>query len=144
MSIQSCTKCWECVKAYGGCSWADSFTPVEGWKATKNTKREWKKGKGVTSVDSYNVMECPEFVKDKREPRPINNTFHLISSLLYLTAKDYEEALWSNDTDEIKRLEEWFKSPFCALLCYEEEECGMEIIRKVKENFVKGGKKLLY
>ena len=144
MSEQSNSLCWNCTKAYGGCPWADSYTPVEGWKATKNNKRIWKKGSGVASVDSYNVRECPEFVKDNREPRPINHTFHLVSSLLYLTAKDYEEALWSNDTDEIKRLEAWFKSPFCTLLCYEEEDCGMEIIRKVKENFVKGGKKLLY
>ena len=51
-----CTLCWDCRKAITKqCSWAYSFTPVEGWVAEKTDKREYT---------SYNVVACPEFVRD--------------------------------------------------------------------------------
>ena len=50
------TKCWDCAKATGGCSWADAFIPVKGWKAIATTKP------GIRS--SYLILECPEFQAD--------------------------------------------------------------------------------
>ncbi len=54
------TLCWECKKATGGCSWADSLEPVEGWEATPTEVY----GETYTS---YCVTSCPQFkLDDKR------------------------------------------------------------------------------
>ena len=55
------TICWECEKASGGCSWSRDFIPVEGWNAvpTKIQQRN-SDGKSI-SIDSFDVVECPEF-----------------------------------------------------------------------------------
>lgn len=48
------TLCAFCGNACNsGCSWSESFTPVEGWIAQEN-----KRG--------YFVFDCPKFVHDKR------------------------------------------------------------------------------
>ena len=47
--------CWDCKHATtNGCSWAKSFTPVDGWKAIPSVAGE---------SDSYLVLECPKFEK---------------------------------------------------------------------------------
>lgn len=53
--------CWDCAKACGDCSWSDhnEHKPIKGWNAVKTTI---KGDKGLT-VDSYLVIECPEFEK---------------------------------------------------------------------------------
>ena len=55
--------CWKCNKCYGDCSWSDlSFTPIEGWKAIKSIGVD---DSGHT-YDSYTVIGCPEFERDRR------------------------------------------------------------------------------
>lgn len=73
------TLCWKCANACGGCSWSDmSFTPVKGWKAVptkiwvdhspKYSRREGKrKDRYMRRIDSFRVIECPEFVSDKEQ-----------------------------------------------------------------------------
>lgn len=56
------TLCWDCQNACGGCSWSEDFIPVKGWKA-KPTKL---KGYGDTHTDSFHVIKCPKYIKDKR------------------------------------------------------------------------------
>lgn len=55
-------KCWKCKKAVGGCSWSDRGVPVKNWRAEKTVIKE-----NEGNLDSYLILECPEFVKD--EPR---------------------------------------------------------------------------
>lgn len=64
------TLCWHCANACGGCSWtgrdehgALQFKPVEGWTAVP-TEVSVSAGK---SQPSYRVIECPEFLPDRRE-----------------------------------------------------------------------------
>lgn len=58
------TLCWDCQKNTGSCPWSSSFTPVEGWRAipTKiNTYQKFNEG-----IDSYLVLECPQFKKRRK------------------------------------------------------------------------------
>ena len=62
------TKCWDCAKATGGCSWSNSFEPVKGWVAVP-TKVKIHKSKNPTEEmirdnSSYVVIDCPEFLRD--------------------------------------------------------------------------------
>lgn len=58
--------CWNC-KRTGGCKgvkpcpWALAFKPIKGWEATPTVIRE----KDGTKVESYDITECPLFIKDK-------------------------------------------------------------------------------
>lgn len=62
-TVKPATLCWKCAKACGGCSWSDrSFTPVEGWVA-ETTKLHGYRGDGGV-IDSYRVIECPQFEDD--------------------------------------------------------------------------------
>ncbi len=59
------TLCWTCKKSIGKnmCSWAKSFTPVEGWKA-----KEIILGLGTKTckhINSYCVEECPLYECDE-------------------------------------------------------------------------------
>ena len=53
------TLCWKCQKACGGCSWSKDFTPVENWNAVPTKIKAYGTGDGT--IDSYRVIECPEF-----------------------------------------------------------------------------------
>jgi len=57
------TKCWDCKKAVGGCSWAREFIPVEGWKAVQ-TKLKLHNKLADEGCLSFIVLECPEFKAD--------------------------------------------------------------------------------
>lgn len=58
------TRCWECRKAVGLCSWSDgSFRPVEGWAALPTRYLAGQDGLGV--IESYCVYMCPEFEQDE-------------------------------------------------------------------------------
>jgi len=48
--------CWNCKKATGGCSWSDSFLPVDGWNAEQSFDSRGNEY-------SYAVKECPDFVE---------------------------------------------------------------------------------
>ena len=64
------TLCWKCKNACVGCSWSDSFTPVEGWTA-KPTKinHDYADGRHYV-IDSYRVDYCPQFENDESRYRP--------------------------------------------------------------------------
>ena len=74
MSVTPQTICWSCANACGGCSWSRYKThePVPGWTAipTKigmqiNSHGRIKRG----TVDSYIVLECPEYIPDAPRQR---------------------------------------------------------------------------
>ena len=56
--------CWDCGKACGGCSWSDhnEHRPVSGWTAERTSI----KGDKGARVESFLVIECPEFEQDRR------------------------------------------------------------------------------
>lgn len=54
------TLCWDCAKATGGCSWADSLQPVDGWIAEPTEKSVFR----GDPLRSFLVHECPEFKRD--------------------------------------------------------------------------------
>lgn len=56
--------CWDCANACGLCSWSHDFTPVPGWDARATKLYNNNKGR---FIDSYHVIECPEFVEFRRE-----------------------------------------------------------------------------
>lgn len=49
------TLCWDCKNACCGCDWSESLIPVKGWEAIPTF---------VGHEASYNVISCPEFVRD--------------------------------------------------------------------------------
>lgn len=59
------TICWECKHAVPdgkyGCSWSERLEPVEGWVT------QW----GSKAMQSYCVIECPEFIPDEEPPEQI-------------------------------------------------------------------------
>lgn len=55
------TKCWTCQNCFGGCSWSRDFIPVDGWKAEKTFIPS-----NEQYAESYKVIECPKYRKDKR------------------------------------------------------------------------------
>ena len=54
------TKCWECAKATGFCSWSQEFKPIKNWNAVK-TKHVNNNG---VPLETYLIIDCPEFVRD--------------------------------------------------------------------------------
>lgn len=60
------TKCWDCEKACGGCSWSRSFEPVPGWTAQKTEVKSATCNSGKMCsylMPSYHVIDCPQFVR---------------------------------------------------------------------------------
>ena len=55
-TVHSQQLCWNCKKAVCGCSWSRYFKPIEGWLAVPTRIMV-----GMSGVDSYNIMWCPEF-----------------------------------------------------------------------------------
>lgn len=49
--------CWTCERAYGGCPWSQSFSPVPGWIASPTLVN------GV--YPSYRITYCPLYTGDK-------------------------------------------------------------------------------
>ena len=50
--------CWRCGNACGGCSWSQSFIPVEGWDAESVVIKD-----SEGDIDSYKIKKCPQFIK---------------------------------------------------------------------------------
>lgn len=64
------TLCWTCKRSCRiqgeTCSWAESFIPVEGWRAKKGTIIYHLADPLVpesTSSHSYTVIECPQYIE---------------------------------------------------------------------------------
>ena len=60
------TLCWECGKNGGKCSWSKDFTPVENWRAIPTQIQAKGHAGGRNHVDSFRVLECPEYEPYKR------------------------------------------------------------------------------
>ena len=56
--------CADCANTSRGCEWATKFKPVKGWKV-ESVKRKVRYFKGITDgyLDTYRVLECPNFKK---------------------------------------------------------------------------------
>lgn len=81
--------CWDCANATGGCSWSQSFEPVEGWKAERE---ENKLGIG----ESYRVEECPLFKRDdpKVKKKYITKALtSLFEAVIAQAVTDYETSV---------------------------------------------------
>lgn len=63
METQIESICWDCANAYGQCAWSRKFEKVEGWVAVKTVIQQ---NEGDTT-DSYCVLWCPKFRKEKRK-----------------------------------------------------------------------------
>lgn len=59
------TKCWDCAKATGGCSWSDHLIPVQGWAAVPTELKNSKMS--VVEDGSYIVIDCPLFIRDAED-----------------------------------------------------------------------------
>ena len=62
--VRKSTLCWNCQNAYyEKCSWFTDFTPVENWEAVKTKVKH-----DLDRFDeSYCVLKCPNFKRDKKE-----------------------------------------------------------------------------
>ena len=60
--IQS--RCWNCRRAIGECSWSSEFIPVKGWTAEKTIIKTTPSAIRDGKVDSYLVYDCPLFEHD--------------------------------------------------------------------------------
>jgi hypothetical protein len=74
--------CFDCSKAcVRGCSWADDYTPVDGWTAEKTRL-------------GYLVLKCPEFTpdgEDRGRPKSFDNegVTNLLEAVMTQTRNDY-------------------------------------------------------
>lgn len=58
--VRNDTKCWNCDKAYGGCTWSAGFVPVDGWTVIRSDVKT-----GVDQYsESYIVLDCPQYEKE--------------------------------------------------------------------------------
>lgn len=61
--------CWCCAKATGAnnnwCSWSRDLKPVDGWKAIPVTQKPQYGCKNT--IHTYQIIECPEFVRDTND-----------------------------------------------------------------------------
>lgn len=64
------TLCEVCGNACGGCSWSEYGVqrPVPGWDAVRNDIRT-PGDRAKPRVESYAVLDCPEFVLEERYAR---------------------------------------------------------------------------
>jgi len=82
MYESECTLCYErrkaCKEKY--CSWVRDFTPVEGWEAEYNEKK-----------DSYRVISCPEFERGRGLPKDLDTEgcMRLLEAAMELMRDDY-------------------------------------------------------
>lgn len=59
INMAKATLCWDCARSMCRCSWSQEFIPVPGWNAIPT--------RDASGVESYKVLECPEFVRDSYE-----------------------------------------------------------------------------
>ena len=78
--------CWRCKNCFGGCSWAESFEPVEGWRAERTIIQHFN-----TETPSFLVRDCPLFAVDDGEREYVNNDGfqNLMEAIYKRAAQDY-------------------------------------------------------
>ena len=111
--------CWDCKNAVcKGCSWAESFQPVDGWTAEEGT---------VDGQTSFCVIDCPEFIRDAY-------TFGRYSPEQYI---EHLEKL----AERLKGKVEWYKNELDkALNEPQESKIGRPRKRFTEQNKPKGTK----
>ena len=57
--------CWICIKAIKGCSWSESFIPVDGWNAEPDK-------------NSYKIRDCPLYEQNTRKNEKIRDIYRKI------------------------------------------------------------------
>ena len=100
------TRCIHCANATNrGCSWSDTFDPVDGWKATR-------------TLNSFVVHECPEYVSDRymcRDPEGLDTEgcINLVEAIMRLMKEDYM------DMPEARRqIEAFIRNPLVSKLFF--------------------------
>ena len=78
--------CWRCKNCFGGCSWAESFEPVEGWRAERTIIQHFN-----AETPSFLVRNCPLFAADDGEREYVSDDgFHNLMVAIYKrAAQDY-------------------------------------------------------
>lgn len=113
--ILSDSLCWKCARSTdSSCSWADSFTPVDGWDAepTERYSEVYK--------TSYKVNHCPLF-KEHIQHDDIDDTGaqKLCGAIMARAGQEYKRLLQSHHREDvigdIAALEHFFKSELAEL-----------------------------
>lgn len=111
--------CAECGKACGGCRWSDKLMPVDGWNA-EPSKIYINKHK---PVDSFHVIECPEYVPDRKknvDHLSIDAAYRLMYAILFAMVRDYanscrelyiEKKPGALAYQKLKEIESYVKTP---------------------------------
>ena len=78
--------CWRCKNCFGGCSWSESFEPVEGWNAERTIIKYFN-----IETPSFLVRDCPLFAVDDGEREYVSDDgFHNLMVAIYKrAAQDY-------------------------------------------------------
>lgn len=78
--------CWNCKNCFGGCSWAERFEPVEGWRAERTIIKYFN-----IETPSFLVRDCPLFAVDDGEREYVSDDgFHNLMIAIYKrAAQDY-------------------------------------------------------
>ena len=78
--------CWRCKNCFGGCSWSESFEPVEGWRAERTIIQHFN-----AETPSFLVRNCPLFAADDGEREYVSDDgFHNLMVAIYKrAAQDY-------------------------------------------------------
>ena len=108
--------CWNCKRACNTadhkCPWADRGEPIEGWKATPT---RWK-DRGL-EISSYDIVECPLFIKDKPFTDYAEVTKYVAEKLGFCVAyiqRNYEKmmARYEDQTGDKLPLWVWERQPY--------------------------------
>ena len=78
--------CWRCKNCFGGCSWAESFEPVEGWRAERTIIQHFN-----AETPSFLVRDCPLFAVDDGEREYVSDDGfqNLMVAIYKRAAQDY-------------------------------------------------------
>ena len=78
--------CWRCKNCFGGCSWSESFEPVEGWRAERTIIQHFN-----AETPSFLVRDCPRFAVDDGEREYVDNDGfqNLMEAIYKRAAQDY-------------------------------------------------------
>ena len=78
--------CWRCKNCFGGCSWSESFEPVEGWSAERTLIKHFN-----VETPSFLVRACPLFAVDDGEREYIDSDGfqNLMEAIYKRAAQDY-------------------------------------------------------
>ena len=78
--------CWRCKNCFGGCSWSESFEPVEGWRTERTIIQHFN-----AETPSFLVRDCPLFAVDDGEREYVSDDGfqNLMEAIYKRAARDY-------------------------------------------------------